>query len=153
MKVLPDLYLSSPDTITPNAFALPLGLIGFAGYTRAELLHLPDNRPFLWLKLSGPLGTVTFVVIEPGGIIPGYEPDIFDNDAEVLGISDPAEAMILNVVTVKSPTPHQATVNLAGPILVNRRTGIGRQVVIANYSRYSARQVLVHAEEAACATA
>ena len=150
MKVLPELSISPLDTIAANAFSLPQGLIGFADYSRAELLYLPDHLPFLWLKLSGPVGSVNFVVIEPGGIIPGYELEIFDNDAEALDITDPAETMILNIVTVQRQNPLHATVNLVGPIIVNRRTRIGRQVVIANYSRYSARHVLVYPETAAC---
>ena len=128
-------------------------MIGFADYSRAELLYLPDHLPFLWLNLSGRLGTVNFVVLEPGGLIPGYEVDMFDNDAEALGISDPAEAMILNIVTLQSQNPLRPTVNLASPIVVNRKTRIGRQVIFANYSRYSARHILVQTENAACATA
>jgi flagellar assembly factor FliW len=34
-------------------------------------------------------------------------------------------------------------VNLLGPIVVNRRTRVGRQLVIANYSRFSAHHPLV----------
>ena len=93
------------------------------------------------------------MVIEPGGIIPGYELEIFDNDAEALDITDPAETMILNIVTVQRQNPLHATVNLVGPIIVNRRTRIGRQVVIANYSRYSARHALVEPQAADLATA
>jgi flagellar assembly factor FliW len=153
MKVIPELSISPPDTIAANAFSLPQGLIGFTDYSRAELLYLPDHLPFLWLKLSGPIGSVNFVVIEPGGIIPGYELEIFDNDAEALDISEPTEAMILNVVTVQRQTPLHATINLVGPIVVNRRTRIGRQVVIANYSRYSARHALVEPQAAELAVA
>ena len=46
-----------------------------------------------------------------------------------------------------------ATVNLIGPILVNRRTRIGRQLVIANHSRYSARHLLVQKEAPVAASA
>ena len=153
MKVLPELTISPPDTIAANAFSLPQGIIGFADYSRAELLYMPDHLPFLWLKLSGPVGSVSFVVIEPGGIVPGYELEIFDNDAESLDITDPTEVMVLNVVTVQRQSPLHATINLVGPIVVNRRTRVGRQVVIANYSRYSARHALVEAQDARLATA
>jgi flagellar assembly factor FliW len=34
-------------------------------------------------------------------------------------------------------------VNLVGPLIINRRTRIGRQLVISNYSRYSAHHLLV----------
>ncbi len=148
MKVLPELHITPPDTIGDNAFALPQGLIGFADYKRAELLYLPEHLPFLWMKLSGPEGSVNFVVIEPGGIIPGYELEIFDNDAANLDLSDPTEAMVLNIVTLHSNSPLAATVNLVGPIVVNRGTRIGRQLVIANYSQYSARHTLVQPQTA-----
>lgn len=146
MKLLPELYSIPTDTIADNAFALPQGLLGFADYKRAELLYMPDHLPLLWMKLSGPGGDVNFVVLEPGGIIPDYELEIFDSDAESLDLVEPTEAMILNIVTLRKQSPLDATVNLVGPILINRRTRIGRQLVIANYSRYSARHAIVQAQ-------
>lgn len=142
MKVSPDLLPTDFDTPPANEIHLPQGLIGFASYTRAELLYLPDHLPFLWMKLHGKLDALRFIVIEPGGIVPGYEPELFEVDAERLGISSPADAMILNIVTLRRQDPVEATVNLIGPVVVNRRTRVGRQLVISNYSRYSAHHLL-----------
>ena len=106
------------------------------------------------MKLRGPKDSINFVVLEPGGIIKGYEPELFDADALSLDLTDPSEAMVLTVVTLKHRVPVEATANLIGPIIVNRRTRIGRQLVISNYSRYSARHLLVTNEtEAVRATA
>lgn len=146
MKVVPELYPTDLDT--SNQLELPQGLIGFGSYTRAELLYLPDHLPFLWMKMHSPADSLHFIVIEPGGIVPGYEPEIFDLDAEALDLRDPAEAMILNIVTLKNQNPVEATVNLVGPLVVNRRTRIGRQLVISNYSRYSAHHALVENSQA-----
>ena len=143
MKVLPDLYPTDFEAPAANTFTLPHGLIGFSRYTRAELLYLPDHLPFLWMKLQSPTDSVHFIVIEPGGIVPGYEPEIFDDDAFTLDIKNPAEAMVLNIVTMQQQNPIDATANLVGPIIVNRRLRVGRQVVISNYSRYSAHYRLV----------
>jgi flagellar assembly factor FliW len=143
MKVLPELYPTDLDAPAANTFALPHGLIGFARYTRAELVYQTDHLPFLWMTLHSSADAVHFVVIEPGGIIPGYEPELFDDDAFTLDLSDPAEAMVLNIVTLQRQSPLAATVNLVGPIIVNRRLRVGRQVVIANYSRYNAHHPLV----------
>lgn len=142
MKVIPEVYPTDFDSPPANELNLPQGLIGFGEYKRAELLYLPDHLPFLWMKLHG-AETLHFIVIEPGGIIPGYEPEIFDEDAMQLDIKDPAEAMILNIVTLQRQQPVEATVNLIGPLVVNRRTRIGRQLVISNYSRFSAHHSLV----------
>ena len=143
MKVLPDLSPDETTRIAANVFALPNGLIGFSSYTRAELLYLPEHLPFLWMKLRGPVGIVNFVVLEPGGFIPGYELELFDADAKSLDISDSGEAAVFNIVTLNPHSPLEATANLIGPIVVNRRTRIGRQLVIANHSLYSARHRLV----------
>lgn len=148
MKVFPDLYPTDFDTPPANQLDLPQGLIGFASYKRAELLYLPDHLPFLWMKLHSAVDDLHFIVIEPGGIVPGYEPEIFDTDAEQLDLRDPAEAMILNIVTLKRQDPVEASVNLIGPVVVNRRTRMGRQLVISNYSRYSASHALVENSQA-----
>lgn len=149
MKVLPELYPTDLETPAANSFALPNGIIGFESYKQAELLYQSDNLPFLWLKLTGPRDSMHFVVIEPGGIVPGYEPELFDEHAMALDLTDAAEAMILNIVTLQRQTPLEATVNLIGPIVVNRRTRTGRQVVISNYSRYSAHHPLIEKAQAA----
>jgi flagellar assembly factor FliW len=131
------------EAISENAFALPDGLIGFADYKHAEILYETGNLPFLWMRLRGPAGLVNFVVLEPGGFIPDYELELFDADAAALDLTDPSEAMILNIVTLNPQSPLAGTVNLIGPVVVNRRTRVGRQLVIANHSRYSARHPLV----------
>ncbi len=143
MKVLPDIMPTDFDTPPSNEILLPYGIIGFAQYKRAELLYLPDHLPFLWMKLQGPADPLHFVVIEPGGIVPSYQPELFDDDADALDLRDAAEAMVLNIVTLRRKDPVEATVNLVGPIVVNRRTRIGRQLVVSNYSRYSAHYALV----------
>ena len=143
MKVLPDPNPADLESPQANTFTLPQGLIGFQDYTRAELLYQTDHLPFLWLKLHSPTDTVHFIVIEPAGLIAGYEPELFDEDAAGLELTDPAEAMVLNIVALHSQNPIEATANLVGPIIVNRRTRVGRQLVVANYSRYSAHHPLV----------
>lgn len=144
MKVLSDLSNSNPpQPPEANHFELPQGLIGFKDYTRGELLYMPDHYPFLWLRLHKGSEFVHFIVIEPGGIVANYTPELFDADAETLGLRDAGDAMILNIVTLRQQNPVDASVNLVGPIVVNRRTRIGRQLVIANYSSYSAHWPLV----------
>ena len=129
MKVLPDIYPTDFDAPPANELILPQGLIGFAEYNRAELLYLPDHLPFLWMKLA----------LKPRPKVIWMQ----------LDLRDPAEAMILNIVTLQRQQPVEATVNLIGPLVVNRRTLIGRQLVISNYSRFSAHHSLVENPQAA----
>lgn len=148
MKVSPDIYPTDLDSAPPRSFTLPEGLVGFEEYKSFELLSVPDQFPFLWMRLHGP-DTIDFVVIEPGGIIAGYELELFDEDATQLGLATPADALVLNIVTVRHGANATATVNLAGPVIANRRTGAARQCILANYARYSAHHPLVASETAA----
>jgi len=143
MKVLSDLTSTSPLPPVANHFELPQGLIGFKDYTRAELLYVPDHLPFLWLKLHRGAESVHFIVIEPGGLVPDYTPELFDADAAALDLNDATEAMVLNIVTLRQHSPLDATINLIGPVVINRRTRVGRQLVISNYSKYNAHWPLV----------
>lgn len=147
MKVLSEQAFATEMTPPPaaNSFELPQGIIGFKEYTRAEILYVPDHLPFLWLKLHRGAESVHFIVIEPAGLVPGYVPELFDADAEALGLRDASDAMLLNIVTLKNQNPLDAVVNLVGPIVVNRRTRLGRQLVVSNYSQYSAHWPLVDA--------
>jgi flagellar assembly factor FliW len=142
MKVSPDLYPTDADTSSMGSLSLPEGIVGFPEYKSFDLLSVPDQLPFIWMRLHGP-DPLHFVVIEPGGLIPDYELELFDEDASVLGIADPADAMVLNIVTVYPGSNASATVNLAGPVIVNRRTGVAKQCILANYARYSAHHPLV----------
>ena len=145
MKVLPEtttaLAPAGPLAITLTFAA---GLVGFPDHRRGEVFFIPDQLPFQWLRLHGP-NPLHFVVIDPAGIVPDYNPELFDDDAAALGIVSSADALVFNIVTVHGQEHATATVNLVGPVIVNRNTGAARQVVIANHALYRARHPLVTA--------
>ena len=128
-----------------DEFLLPQGLVGFPDYDRFTVIFQEDQLPFCWLRLMGPEDELHFVVVEPGNVLPEYEPELFDEDALYLELADPSEAMVLNIVTVTHGAQATATVNLTGPVVINRRTGRAKQVVLANHQQYSARHPLVTA--------
>ncbi len=142
MKVSPDLFQPEGAYSNPQTFQIPEGLVGFPEHRSFELVFVPDQEPFLWLQLHGP-SPLNFVAIEPQGLIPDYELELFDEDAEFLGIKESSDAIVLNIVTVKNNQPEAATVNLTGPVIINRHTGIAKQCIVANYFRYSAHHPLV----------
>lgn len=145
MKVTSEPTLSPTLGQTPlPSYRIPQGLIGFSTHTTFELVADAEQLPFRWLLLHGP-ETIQFVVIEAGGVVPDYELELFDEDAAFLGIKGAEDALILNIVTVGRAQPVTATVNLASPVVVNRRTGLAKQVVLANHSRYNVRHPLVTA--------
>ena len=140
MKVSAELTMAPAPV---EEIQLPDGLVGFPDYQRFTVQYQEDQLPFCWLRLFGPADELHFVVIEPGHVLPDYEPELFEEDAEWLELNDSSEALVLNIVTVVHGAQASATVNLTGPVIINRRTGKAKQVVLANHGNYNARHPLV----------
>ena len=150
------LYVTDPFTIVPDyefeiadadAEALELsdprdalvfedGLIGCPTWRRF-LLEPDAAGPAIQLMRCLDVDGVALYVTDPFTIVPDYEFEIADADAEALGLSDPKDALVLVVLTVRSQ-PAGVTANLLGPLVVNVGTGRGRQLVLAS-SEYSVR--------------
>src|SRR5579885_2428896 len=113
---------------------LPAGLLGFEHLKEHRLIARPGDAPFCWLQVKGH-PSLAFVVIEPFHFLPDYQPDLPQPDVDFLGLHSPEDAAVYVIVTVSGP--RRATANLKGPIVINRRTGLAKQVVIANAAQYS----------------
>ena len=121
---------------------VPFGLIGLANLRRFELTFVEGGWPFLQMK-SVSDEELSFIAIDPRGVIPGYELELSDEDAEALGLDNADDALVYNIATVYSSQPQYVTANLIGPVVVNRRTLIGKQVIIANSDKYSTMYPLI----------
>ena len=95
----------------------------------------------MWLRENKSDG-LAFIVLEPGGIIPNYTVEIADADVKHLKISSPMDTMILNIVTLLPEQSGRISLNLVGPIIVNRNSLVGKQCIINNHEEYSARHIL-----------
>lgn len=119
-----------------NIISMPVGLLGFEQVKKYVLLATPEEEPFMWLQmLDNP--SQGFVVVPPMAVIPGYAPDIAQADVDALGIKSPDDAIILNIVTVRNG---ETTVNLKGPIVVNRNTLVAKQCIPTNVAGFALQQ-------------
>lgn len=130
------------SAVLPQKLFLPLGLIGFPDLVECSLKAVSESPPFLLIQGLAD-GSPEFVVMQPEGVIHGYELTLRDEDCEELGIQQASDVLVLNIVTIRSLNPQYVTVNLAGPVIVNRRTGKGRQIIFSDSHRYSTEHVLV----------
>jgi flagellar assembly factor FliW len=122
-----------------NIVHLPLGLLGFEAIKRYALLENQSESPFRWLQvIDNP--NLAFLVLPALEVFPEYEPDVPPEDVKFLGLNSPDDALVFNIVTLQAKG--SATVNLKGPIVLNRFTLKGKQVVLANASRYSIQHPL-----------
>jgi flagellar assembly factor FliW len=121
--------LSRSSTALAVEISFPAGLPGFPDAHGFELVPWgPPGTPFLLLSAADD-SDVGFVVVPPWVLYPDYEFDLDEGAAERLGISEPTDSMVFCVVTLRDD-PADATVNLLGPIVVNRFTLEAAQVVL-----------------------
>lgn len=121
---------------------LPFGLIGLADLQWFNLSPIEGSWPFM--SMVATTGRkLSFVVVEAQGVIPNYEIELNDEHADALQIQSAEQALVLNIVTIHSPNPLFVTVNLAGPVIVNRATLKGKQIIVANENKYSTRHALI----------
>jgi flagellar assembly factor FliW len=115
----------------------PAGLPGFPHAHRFRLAPWgPAGSPYLLLSaIDNP--EIGFVLVPPWVFYPDYEFEMDAPSAERLGLNESGDAVVFAVVTV-GERPEEATLNLLGPIVVNRRTHEAAQVVLPA-SGYSVR--------------
>jgi flagellar assembly factor FliW len=119
---------------------------GLPGFPHVHVFQLnpwgPPGSPYLILSsVDDP--DVGFVVVPPWVFYPDYEFDVDDSTAERLGLIEADDAIVLAVVTLRD-RPEDATLNLLGPIVVNRTTHEAAQIVLPTTS-YSVRAPLAFA--------
>jgi len=118
----------------------PAGLPGFPQAHRFELAPWgPAGSPFMMLSsVDDP--EVGFVVVPPWVFYPDYEFELDNGTAERLSLQGSEDAVVFAVVTLRD-RPEDSTLNLLGPIVVNRFTHEAAQVVLPT-SGYSVRAPL-----------
>lgn len=87
-------------------------LEGTQGLYTLKAANAPDRRMF---------------VLDPGVYVPGYQPELTDDQAGELGLSSPAEAKVFVIANPRDGAP---TVNLLAPIVVNCATGRCAQFIL-----------------------
>lgn len=107
----------------------PEGLLGFPAFTRLRLLEPPDDYPFKFLR-SEDRKEVTFIALDIAAIKPDYEVPLSPVESEALAIGKPEDAMVLTLVVIPDDMQQMFT-NLAGPLVINIRARVGRQIALA----------------------
>lgn len=121
----------------PGPLEFPDGLPGFPHARRFQLEPLEEDLPPFLAMRSLDVGGLRFVVVPPGAVFENYVIEVPEDDVERLGLHDADDALVVVIVTVSQPP----TANLLGPVVVNRHTGLSRQVVLTG-SGYDVRTPL-----------
>jgi flagellar assembly factor FliW len=105
----------------------PHGLFGFEALKDYALLDT-ERQPFYWLQ-SVDIESLAFILINPFLFRPDYEMNLDSEEVQEFDIADPQKALIFSIVTIPQDGSPM-TANLQGPLIINRETRSGKQVVL-----------------------
>lgn len=121
--------------------SIPSGLFGFEEYTDFALVD-SEYEPLMWLQ-SLQEKNLAFLLIDPFLITDDYEAEIDDNELLKIGIKDPADVMVLTIVTV--PDDGSAvTANFQGPLIINKKNHKCMQAILDG-SKYTTKHNILEA--------
>jgi len=104
------------------------GLPGFESSTRFRLEEIGAQfDPFCRIR-SVTEPEICFTLVAPGLLFPDYTIEIDEEHANQLELATSEDAVVLAIVTL-SAAPQPPSLNLLGPLAVNRRTWAAAQVV------------------------
>lgn len=106
----------------------PAGLLGLPDCRTFALL--PAGRDGLYWMQSVERSELAFVLVDPFLHFEGYAVDLSPADLAELRAEGDGEVAVLTIVTLPGARDRQPTTNLQGPLALNLRAGIGKQLVI-----------------------
>ena len=110
--------------------SFPSGLLGFPEWTRYVILDHDTDVPFKWLHCAEE-ASLAFVIIDPSLFNENYQVTISaEARAEVEG-NEADELGLAVILTIPSNDPSAVTANLRGPLLLNPRTRLCKQLVLS----------------------
>ena len=109
----------------------PVGLPGYPEDKRFLLLDMEDtNNTFFWLQ-SLDDGEVCFPMMDVYKALPEYDPQVDPEELLDLGPIEGASLEIYNITVIPEEVA-QTRVNLRAPVIINRASHMGKQIICAN---------------------
>ena len=115
-------------TSESKIITFPFGLPGFEDLHKFIIVEVDETRPVYWLQ-SIENKHIALPVIVSLAILSDYNINIRENELEDLQLESPDDLLILNVVVIPEDVT-KMTVNLAAPVVINAKRGIGKQIII-----------------------
>lgn len=131
------------DALDDQMIEIDGGLLGFPDACSYVRVEIPDAEGWLWLQsVEDP--DLAFLAVDAFLFFPEYDLELPDADAAAMELEASTDAEVLALVTVRHTEDgamESITANLLGPLVINDRTKVGRQVVLSD-SQYSTREIV-----------
>jgi flagellar assembly factor FliW len=113
-----------------SVLVFPSGILGFPDWTKYVLLDHDTDAPFKWLQCTEE-PQLAFVVLDPAFFKPDYQIQVpLDALIEIQKV-DSDELSVVTILTIPSHDPGAVTANLRGPLVMNHRTRLCKQLVLS----------------------
>ena len=113
-----------------SLLVFPSGILGFSEWTQYVLLDHDTDAPFKWLQcMETP--ELAFVVLDPVFFKPDYQIQIPLDALIEIQKQDSDEVSVVAILTIPSHDPSAVTANLRGPLVMNHRTRLCKQLVLS----------------------
>ncbi len=115
-------------------------VLGFEQLKKFCIIEGEDFEPFLWFQ-SVEEPSVAFIIVNPIFFDPDYHIEVNPKEIEELNIADVKTVETYVIVSIP-PDPKKMSINLKGPILINTKTKLAKQLILVN-SKYKVNQYIV----------
>ncbi len=118
------------DVKEESLLVFPSGILGFPDWTKYVLLDHDTDAPFKWLQcVETP--ELAFVILDPAYFHPDYHITITTDALIEIQKQDDDELSVVTILTIPSDDPSAVTANLRGPLVMNHRTRLCKQLVLS----------------------
>lgn len=114
-------------------------IVGYEQLQYFRVEEMDAQTPFCLLQ-SEEDPNVGFIIVSPFDMYKEYEIDLSEELIAKLNVNEPEDVIVLSIVTVRRPFI-QSTMNLLAPLVVNVKSGEGRQFIM-NGNQYSVQAPL-----------
>jgi len=104
----------------------PAGLLGLEHCRQWVLLADKQNELLAWLQ-STSRPEIALAVVNPRRFVTNYQARVYRSELSPLGLEAEDQPQVLVVV---GKTERSVTLNLKGPLVINLRRRLGRQVIV-----------------------
>lgn len=105
------------------------GMIGFTDYQEFVVVNTKEGSPYKWLQ-SVDEPQLAFLLSLPESFLQEYSPEISNDQARALGLTQETQYLVLVTTTIPPGRPREATANLAAPVIINLETRKAKQVIL-----------------------
>jgi flagellar assembly factor FliW len=109
----------------------PSGILGFPDCRRYVILDHDTDAPFKWLQSLDEPG-LAFVILDPAYFHPEYDVQVPHEALLEVESKDNEELIVSVLLTIPSNDPTGITANLRGPLLMNPRTKLCKQLILSD---------------------